>query len=114
VTNDHDDVILRQLARLDEIERHAQELLDAPHYHMRDGKPVLDPATGEPLRDDGPVLHRIDVMLGAASDRGQLSEMAVTISGPLRLTHYDRHTRTRQALAQMARGFGFDHVSDNW
>jgi hypothetical protein len=56
----------------------------------------------------------VDLSVFGASDRSQLSEMAVTISGPLRLGQDDRRTRTRQALAHMARGFGFDHVSDSW
>jgi hypothetical protein len=56
----------------------------------------------------------VDLSAFGTSDRSQLSEMAVTISRPLRLSHDDRRTRTRQALAHMARGFGFDHVSDNW
>lgn len=60
-----DDTIRRQLGQLEEIERRAQELLDAPHYHMHDSKPVLDPATGEPLRDDGPLLRGMDAMLKA-------------------------------------------------
>jgi hypothetical protein len=67
-----DDTLRRQLGKLEEIERQAQKLLDAPHYHMHDGKPVLDPATGEPLRDDAPVLRGMDVMLGVLSLRARI------------------------------------------
>lgn len=48
----NDDRSREQLAKLDELERQAQELLDRPHYHMRGGEPVLDPVTSEPLRDE--------------------------------------------------------------
>ena len=44
----------------------------------------------------------VDLSVFGTSDRSQLSEMAVTIWGPLRLSRDDRHTRTRQALAHMA------------
>jgi hypothetical protein len=71
VTN-YDDVTKRQLAKLDEIERHAQELLDAPHYHLHDGQPVLDPKTGQPLRDEGPVLRGMDAMLGVLNLRARI------------------------------------------
>jgi hypothetical protein len=34
---DDDSIVRRQLGQLEEIERQAQKLLDAPHYHMHDG-----------------------------------------------------------------------------
>jgi hypothetical protein len=40
--------------------------------------------------------------------------MSVTITGPLRLSPGDRQYRTRQALAYMAQGFGFDNVTEDW
>jgi hypothetical protein len=70
VTDDKD--VRAQLEKLDEIERRARELIERPHYILHDGKPVLDPATGEPLRDDEPVLRGIDVGLGVLRLRAQI------------------------------------------
>jgi hypothetical protein len=67
-----EDRIREQLAKLAELERRAEELAERPHYHMHDGKPVLDPVTGEPLRDDEPVLRGLDVQLGALKLRAQI------------------------------------------
>ena len=50
----------------------ALELAERPHYHVHDGKPVLDPATGEPLRDDEPTLRGLDVQLGALKLRAKI------------------------------------------
>jgi hypothetical protein len=61
-----------QLAKLGEIERRARELIERPHYIMHEGKPVPDPVTGEPLRDDGPVLTGIDAALRVIELRAQL------------------------------------------
>jgi hypothetical protein len=62
----------RQLDQLADLERRAQELIERPHYHMHDGKPVLDPGSGEPLRDDGPLLRGMDVMLGVLRLRASI------------------------------------------
>jgi hypothetical protein len=61
-----------QLAKLADLERRAEELAERPHYHMYDGKPVLDPATGEPLRDDESTLRGLDVQLGALKLRAKI------------------------------------------
>jgi hypothetical protein len=52
----------RQLEQLDELERRANEIIQAPHYHMHNGQPVPDPDTGQPLRDDQPVLTALDTL----------------------------------------------------
>ena len=67
-----DDRSREQLAQLDEIERQAQELVDRPHYHLHNGKPVLDPVSGEPLRDDTPTLRGLDMLLGVHKLRAQI------------------------------------------
>jgi hypothetical protein len=46
------------------------------------------------------------------SDRGQLREMAVTVTAPLVLDPGARHDLTRQALAYMATQFGFLDAAD--
>lgn len=59
MTDDND--VRAQLEKLAEIERHARELMDRPHYVMHEGKPVPDPETGKPLRDEGPLLKGLDI-----------------------------------------------------
>jgi hypothetical protein len=59
VTNDKD--VRAQLEKLDELERRAHELIERPHYIMHEGKLVADPATGEPLRDEEPLLKGLDI-----------------------------------------------------
>jgi hypothetical protein len=49
----------------------------------------------------------IDMTPLGRSDRGQLPEMAVTITAPPRLDLSDRRSRTREALVYMAQQFGF-------
>jgi hypothetical protein len=56
----------------------------------------------------------IDLSAFGTTDRCPLAEMSVTITGPLRLSPGDRQYRTRQALAYMAQGFGFDNVTEDW
>ncbi len=70
MTDDKD--VRAQLEKLEEIERRAWELIERPHYIIHDGKPVLDPVSGEPLRDDEPVLRGIDAGLGVARLRAQI------------------------------------------
>lgn len=67
-----DDRTPSQLEKLEEIERHARELINRPHYFMHDGVPVRDPVTEEPLRDDDQVLRGLDIALRAASLRAQI------------------------------------------
>jgi hypothetical protein len=70
VTNE--DRTREQLDKLAGLEKHAQELVGRPHYHLHDGQPVLDPASGEPLRDDEPTLRGLDVLLGVHKLRAQI------------------------------------------
>ncbi|MGH3289149.1 MAG: hypothetical protein ACRDPD_31490, partial [Streptosporangiaceae bacterium] len=53
-------------------ERQAGELVARPHYHVHEGRPVLDPAAGEPLRDEGPLLRGLDVQLGVLKLRARI------------------------------------------
>ena len=43
------------------------------------------------------------------TDHEPLSEMTVTINGPLRLSDEDCYKRAREAIAYMACGFGFNN-----
>jgi hypothetical protein len=70
VTNE--DHTREQLAKLADLERRAEELAERPHYYVHDGELVLDPGTGEPLRDDEPTLRGLDVQLGALKLRAQI------------------------------------------
>lgn len=69
---DNADTTALRLERLDDIERRAQELIDAPHYVMHDGKPVLDPKTGEPLRDEEPLLKGLDIAIRVSDLRARI------------------------------------------
>jgi hypothetical protein len=70
VTDDKD--VRVQLEKLGEIERRANELMERPHYHMHEGKAVFDPVSGEPLRDDGPLLKGLEVAQRVLELRAQL------------------------------------------
>jgi hypothetical protein len=61
-----------QLDKLAELEKRAEELVERPHYHLHDGKPVLDPVSGEPLRDDEPTLRGLDVQIGVLKLRAKI------------------------------------------
>jgi hypothetical protein len=61
-----------QLAKLDEIERRAEELMERPRFHVHAGSPVLDPRTGEPLRDEEPPLRGMDAQLGVLRLRAKI------------------------------------------
>ncbi len=68
----NDDRKRSQLEKLDEIERHAQELIEQPRYIMHDGAPVLHPESGEPLRDYEPLFRGMDIAIRAAELRAQI------------------------------------------
>jgi hypothetical protein len=59
----------------------------------------------QPMLDDYIDLHTL-----GHSDRGQLREMAVTITAPQRPEQPDRRNQTREALVFMAHQFGFLEV----
>jgi hypothetical protein len=61
-----------QLAKLEELERHARELLERPHFYVHEGQLVLHPETGEALRDDGPTLKGLEVAQRVLELRAQL------------------------------------------
>lgn len=50
----------------------------------------------------------VDFAPFGTSDRDHLTEISVTITGPLRLSRDDRQARTRQGLAYMGQGPGFN------
>ena len=99
-----------QLAKLDQLERQAQELLDRPHYLTHDGKPVLDPATGEPLRDDEPTLRGLDVQLGIMKLRTQI----LGLDAPQQYHLVDEHGNTLDItrLVPILRKFGLTAEDD--
>jgi hypothetical protein len=58
--------------RLDQLQAHAVEVLRARHVLVQAGRPVLDPASGDPYVDHGPVLAAISVLLRVAERRARL------------------------------------------
>ena len=74
----------RVLAQLEEIAQRVWELIGRPHYHLHDGEPIRDPATGEPLRDDAATLRGIDVQLEVLTLRAQI----LGLVPPLRYQHH--------------------------
>jgi hypothetical protein len=56
----------------------------------------------------------MDLSVFGTRDRGQLNEMEVTISGPLRPVVTTGTADPGQVLTHTARGFGLDHGCDNW
>lgn len=61
-----------QLAKLDVMFRKAWEVLCARHIVVNQGRVVLDPDSGEPLRDHGPVLAAINSVLKIEERRAKL------------------------------------------
>jgi hypothetical protein len=108
VTNE--DRTREQLDKLAELEKRAQELVERPHYHMHDGETVLDPVTGEPLRDDEPVLRGLDVQLGVLKLRAQV----LGLDAPQRhhLVDEDDNTLNITRLVAILRRFGIATEDD--
>jgi hypothetical protein len=105
MTND-DDRTAQQLAKLAEIEARAQQLVDAPHYHLHDGQPVADPATGEPLIDSEPVLRGLDVLLRAHELRANLLGLYAPQVQEIHLVDEDGNTLDITRLVQVLRKAG--------
>jgi hypothetical protein len=105
-----DSTLQEQLKRLDEIEQHARELMERPHYHMHDGKPVPDPVTGEPLVNPEPVLRAIGAGLGALRLRAQL----LGLDAPVRHHLVDQNGNTIDItrLIPILRRFGIAAEGD--
>lgn len=61
-----------ELDRLDAIVRRAWEVADAEHVLISGGRVVLDPGTGQPMRDHAPVLAAIDRLIRAGERRAKL------------------------------------------
>ena len=61
-----------ELHRLDQLQAHAVEVLRARHVVVQAGRPVLDPASGNPYVDHGPVLAAINTLLRVAERRARL------------------------------------------
>jgi hypothetical protein len=57
---------------------------------MHDGRPVLDSATGEPLRDDTPTLRGLDAQIEVVKLRAQL----LGLDAPQRHHLVDEHGNT--------------------
>jgi hypothetical protein len=61
-----------ELARLDEAWQRAWAVMEREHVVVSNGRLIMDPATGKPLRDDGPVLAAIDRLLRIQERRARL------------------------------------------
>lgn len=85
-----DDPTSGQLERLAEVERQAQAILDADHFHMHNGEYVRHPDTGELIRDSEPVLRAMDVMLGVLRLRATI----LGLDAPVRHHLVDEHGNT--------------------
>jgi hypothetical protein len=62
----------RDRAKLEELERHAWELIERLHFYVHEGHLVLRPKTGEAPRDDGPTLKGLGVPQRVLELRAQL------------------------------------------
>jgi hypothetical protein len=61
-----------ELERLDEYQRYALRVLAAPHLVVSQGVVVINPANGQPLTDDAPVLAALDRLLKISERRAKL------------------------------------------
>jgi hypothetical protein len=61
-----------ELHRLDQLQAAATATLHARHVLVQGGRPVLDPASGDPYPDHGPTLHAIAALLRIAERRARL------------------------------------------
>ena len=61
-----------ELNRLDQLQAAATATLHARHVLVQGGRPVLDPASGDPYPDHGPTLHAIAALLRIAERRARL------------------------------------------
>jgi hypothetical protein len=72
VREPHEDMVLMDLAELDEMAREAWRVLRNTHYVVDRGDVVLHPETGLPLVDDGPILDAIRRLLDVQQRRAKL------------------------------------------
>jgi len=61
-----------ELARLDAATAKAFDVLNRDHIVVNNGRVIMDPATGRPLRDDGPTLAAIDRIVRLSERRARL------------------------------------------
>ncbi|MDX2697241.1 hypothetical protein [Streptomyces ipomoeae] len=70
-----------QLVRLNELEAAAQKVLAARHITVNNGHVITHPDTGEPMEDDGPVLHAIDRLVKIEDARNRNAERRAKLTG---------------------------------
>lgn len=72
VAETNDEVRRQEVERLDDLARAALAVLTKTHIVVSQGRVVLDPDTGQPLVDDGPVLQALDRLLKIQERRAKL------------------------------------------
>lgn len=97
VREPHQDMVLMDLAELDEMAREAWKVLRNTHYVVDRGDVVL--LNGEPLLDDAPVLAAIAKLLDIQARRAKL----VGLDAPARATVTHSASDVDAAVAELAR-----------
>lgn len=92
-----------ELQRLDAMWQQAWQVLYEDHPFVSGGRIVYDPATGQPLVDDGPVLAAIDRLLKISERRAKLLGLdAPTKVETITLDQVD--AEIARLMAELARG----------
>lgn len=78
-----------ELDRLDQLAVKAWEVLNADHVVVSNGRVVLDPGTGQPMKDDAPVLQAIDRLIRITESRRKLLGLDAPLRADLTVTPVD-------------------------
>jgi DnaJ-domain-containing protein 1 len=102
VREPHQDMVLMDLAELDEMARQAWKVLHATHYVVDRGEVVT--LHGEPLRDDAPVLAAIAKLLDIQQRRAKLVGLDAPTKMQATVTHAtsDLDAAVAELAAEMA------------
>lgn len=70
---DRDLLVVLEAEELEAVRRTAWEVINRDHFHVSaSGRVSMHPDTDEPLRDDGPILQALGVVLRAQQRRSEL------------------------------------------
>jgi hypothetical protein len=99
VREPHEDMVLMDLAELDEMAREAWQVLRRPHLIVSQGRVAKHPDTGEPLHDDGPLLAAIGKLLDIQARRAKLVGMDAPTKSSVQVITKDAFTADLERMA---------------
>jgi hypothetical protein len=99
VREPHEDMVLMDLAELDEMAREAWQVLRRPHLVVSQGRVAKHPYTDEPLHDDGPILAAIGKLLDIQARRAKLVGSDAPTKSSVQVITKDAFTEDLERMA---------------